>query len=128
MSNSFVLLLCSLLAAQMASSQMIPLKSEDGLEINYKWEVGKDSEQLLLVEVNNNNDVALDFELTLYFKKGTAVVESTGLLSLCVGAGKSLKPRISGLVFDVKTPRVEIEKIELGELNILLTERKSCHL
>lgn len=128
MTNSFFAVLLTLLVAQITYAQMLPLMSSEGLNISYKWEEGKAGEQLLLIEAANKNDVALDFELTLFFKKGSAVVESTGRLSLCVGAGKSLKPKATGLVFDVKTPRSEIERIELDSLNIIRADRKNCHL
>lgn len=110
------------------SGQMQLLKQDDGLVVNYKWETGKGGEQLLLIEVQNNNDVAVDFELTLFLLNGIKVLESTGKMSLCVGAGKTLRPKISGLVFDVKTPKEQIDSIDLDDFNSIKADRKNCHL
>lgn len=128
MRNSLAMLLCVVCTSLQAQAQMVQLVTEEGLKISYKWEIGKGGEQLLLIEAANGNEQALDFELSLVMKKGDKVVESTGMLSLCVGAGKTLKPRTSGLVFDVKTPRGEIDNIFLGDLNIVKADRKNCHL
>ncbi len=128
MRNLVCVLLIWMGGAYESSGQMQLLKLDDGLAINYKWEKGKSDEQLLLIEVINNNDVAVDFEMTLFLMKGIKVLESTGKMSLCVGAGKSLKPKISGLVFDVKTPKDQIDSIDLDDLNIVKADRKNCHL
>ena len=126
------MILCALIFAmglqESISGQMQLLKQDEGLFIYYKWEIGKDGSQLLLIEVHNNNDVAVDFELTLFLLNGIKVLESTGKMSLCVGAGKTLRPKTSGLVFDVKTPKNQIDLIDLDDLNITKTDRKNCHL
>lgn len=128
MTNFFAMLLYLVFTSYYATAQMVQLITEEGLKISYKWEIGNGGEQLLLIEATNSNELALDFELSLFMKKGDKVVESTGMLSLCVGAGKTLKPKTSGLVFDVKTPRGEIDNIFLGAMNIVKADRKNCHL
>ena len=128
MRKSLVMLLVGMLANDLAYAQMIQLAKDDGLEISYKWEVGGNREQLLWIEARNENDVAVDFELIIFMKRGAEVVESTGLSSLCIGAGKSLKPKTSGLIFEVKTPKSEIDSILPGALNVVKADRKDCHL
>jgi hypothetical protein len=110
------------------SGQMHLLHHEDGLTINYKWDEGKSGENLLLIEVVNDNDVAVDFELSLFLMKGIQVVESTERISICAGAGKTLKPRSSGLVFDVKSSAADLDRIEIDDLNLIKANRKTCHL
>jgi hypothetical protein len=79
-----------------------------------KW-YSKKSPKVLLIKIVNKSSFAVDLDLTVEFYKNLALVEESQPVSQCLGSGKTLLPRMAGLVF--KPAQIAPEEIDGFELS-----------
>jgi hypothetical protein len=118
MKNLVVLVL--LFSVSFAVSAQFQLYKEVG-QVSYytKWShekwYSKKSPKVLLVKVVNKSSFAVRFDLSVEFYKNLMMVEESEQVTQCLSSGKTLLPRMAGLVF--KPAELNPEEIDAFELS-----------
>jgi hypothetical protein len=91
-----------------------------------KW-FSKKSPKVLLVKIVNTTDVAIEFDFGVEFFMDLLLVEESKPKAYCLSAGKTLLPRVSGLVFKPESVEPDsLDSYELSGLEIKKAISKDC--
>jgi hypothetical protein len=91
-----------------------------------KW-LSKKSPKILMVKVINRGSFAVEFDLGVEFFKDLALVEDSKPVAQCLSAGKTLLPRMSGLMFKpLEYASDKIDSFELSGLDIVIKDMPDC--
>jgi hypothetical protein len=129
MKNIFVIAL--LMLTFNASSQFNLYKEIDGLQFYTKWShtkwYSKKSGDVLLVKVINTTNETATFSVGVEFFKEVRLEEESQTFDFCISAGKTLKPRVHGLVFQPsKGVKENYDSVELKDPEIKKIGNVDC--
>lgn len=114
-----------------ADAQYQLYKEVEGVEFYTKWGrekwLSKKSPKVLLIKVVNKGSLAVDFEMGVEFFKDMIMVEESKPSSMCISAGKTLLPRMAGLVYKpAEVNPEEIDGFELSDLEVTKRTLGDC--
>jgi len=120
-----------MLAATNVSAQFQLYKEIDSLQFYTKWShakwYSKKSGDVLLVKVVNTSSSTAELSVGVEFFASMKLVEESQVYSYCVEAGKTLKPRVHGLVFQPASGGKEnFESFELKDPDITKRGTTQC--
>lgn len=125
------LLILTLLCGYAAQAQYQLYKESDSLQIYTKWShvkwYNKKSGDVLLVKVVNRSSSTVEFSIGVEFFTDMKLAEESPVSSYCLEAGKTLKPRVHGLVFQTtKGKKENDDSIEFKDFDIVKKGNDKC--
>ncbi len=114
-----------------ATSQFLLKKEVDGVQFYTKWGhekwFSKKSPKVLLVKIINTTPYAVEFDMGVEFFMNMMLVEESKAKSYCLSGGKSLLPRVSGLIYKPESADPDsLDSFELPVLDIKKATIKDC--
>jgi hypothetical protein len=114
-----------------AAGQYQLYKEVNQIEFYTKWGrekwLSKKSPRVLMVKVVNKSASAVEFDLGVEFFRNLVLVEESKPVSQCLSSGKTLLPRMSGLMFKPADANPdEIDSVELTGLEITVKDGPDC--
>jgi hypothetical protein len=130
MKSLFFIILISAIGLSAAGQYQL-YKEVNQVEFYTKWGrekwLSKKSPRVLMVKVVNKGSHAAEFDLGVEFFRNLVLVEESKPASQCLSAGKTLLPRMSGLIFKpAETNPDEIDSVELTGLDIMIKDKPDC--
>ncbi len=129
--KNLILLALAIVCSLHSIAQFQLYKEVSRIEFYTKWGrekwYSKKSPKVLLVKVVNKSSAAVEFDLGVEFFKNLTLVEESKPVSQCLGAGKTLLPRMSGLIFKPLENLPEtIDSFELSGLDVVVKDVQDC--
>ena len=129
--RSIVIALLFTMASATIFSQYSLYKEIEGVQFHAKWGhekwYSKKSPKVLMVKIVNTSSSAAEFTLGLEFFANLIMMEDSQEKPYCLGAGKTLLPRMAGLVFKPVEANTDLlDSFELTGLEIKKMSTANC--
>ncbi len=123
--------ICLIAFSMTGPSQFLLKKEVDGVQFYTKWGhekwLSKKSPKVLLVKIVNTTPYAVEFDLGVEFFMNMMLIEESKAKSYCLSGGKTLLPRVSGLLYKPEGVDPDsLDSFELSGLDIKKATIKDC--